>query len=134
MSDLVSPTTSPATAPKPWGMDLNAFLMLLHLSQLASFIIPFGGVVLPIVMWATNKDLDPRIDAHGKVVLNWLLSALIYFVVCGILCLVLIGFFLMVALAIVALIFCIIGAVKANQGIVWKYPLSITFFKPTAAV
>jgi uncharacterized Tic20 family protein len=30
-------------------------------------------------------------------------------------------------------IFPIIGAVKCNQGILWKYPLSIEFFDPDAS-
>ena len=35
---------------KPWGMELNAFCMLMHLSQLAGFLIPLAGFVLPVVM------------------------------------------------------------------------------------
>ena len=132
MTDAQSaPSADPAAtaAPKPWGMDMPTFLMLLHLSQLASFVIPLAGLVLPIVMWATNKDLDPRIDAHGKVVLNWILSAVIYGIVSALLCLILVGFFFLFALGICSLVFCILGGVKANGGILWKYPLSIPFFK-----
>lgn len=131
----VQPAPSPAPAgPKPWGMDMPTFLMLLHLSQLASFVIPIAGLVLPIVMWATNKELDPRIDAHGKVVLNWILSSIIYAVISAILCFVFIGFLLLPALAICSLVFCILGGVKANAGTLWKYPLSIPFFKVAPVV
>ncbi len=128
-SPVTAPESAAAAAPKPWGMDLPTFLMLLHLSQLASFVIPLAGLVLPIVMWATNKDLDPRIDAHGKVVLNWTISAVIYAIVSAILCLVFIGFLLLMALGICSLVFCIVGGIKANGGTLWKYPMSIPFFK-----
>lgn len=51
---------------KPWGMELKQFTVLMHLSQLASVIIPLGGIILPIVMWTTNKDQSKTVDEHGK--------------------------------------------------------------------
>jgi len=113
---------------KPWGMQTNTFLMLMHLSQLSSFIVPGAGFVLPIVMWATNKDESVEVDRHGRVILNWMLSALIYSVICVALMLVIIGVFLLWALVLLNLIFVIIAAVNANDGKLWPYPLSIRFF------
>jgi uncharacterized Tic20 family protein len=71
----------------------------------------------------------PELDAHGKIVVNWIISALIYGVVCFVLSFVVIGFFLGVALGAVAIIFPIVGGLKASNGEAWKYPLSITFLK-----
>ncbi len=117
---------------KPWGMDINTFCMVMHLSQLLSFIIPFSGLVLPIVMWATNKDQFPIVDQHGKAILNWIISATIYGFVSVILMVIGIGFLLLLALAICTIVFAIIGGVKANEGVVWGYPISIKIFKPAA--
>lgn len=117
------------TPKKPWGMDVNVYCMLLHLSQLAGFVIPGAGLAVPIVMWAVNKDEFPEVDLHGLIVLNWMLSALIYFVACLILMFILIGFPLLMVLAILGLVFAVVGAVKANDGKYWAYPLSIDFFK-----
>ncbi|GAB56144.1 conserved hypothetical protein [Glaciecola punicea ACAM 611] len=114
---------------KPWGMELKVYLMLMHLSQLAGFIIPFGGLVVPIIMWATNKEHSRDIDNHGKVIFNWMLSALIYFFICFILTFIVIGVLGYFALLICGLIFIVMGAIKANGGILWPYPLSIKFFK-----
>lgn len=114
---------------KPWGMEENMFLLLMHLSILAGSLIPVAGIVLPIVMWATNKDESINIDNHGKVILNWMLSCLIYLVVSFILIVVYIGVLGIVALAILNLVFAVIGAVKAHDGVLWNYPLSIKFFK-----
>lgn len=114
---------------KPWGMELKSYLLLMHLSQLAGYIIPLAGLIMPIVMWATNKDDSKEIDNHGKVILNWIISALIYGVVCLILSIVVIGVFGFIALGICALVFTIVGAIKANEGTLWHYPLSIKFFK-----
>jgi len=103
--------------------------MLLHLSQLASVVIPLAGIVLPIILWQTQKDKMPALDAHGKMVANWMISALIYAVVSSILIIVLVGILLLLALAVIAIVFPIVGAVKANNGILWEYPLTIKFLK-----
>lgn len=103
--------------------------MFLHLSQLLNFIIPFGGVIAPIVLWQLKKDEIPGLDAHGKMVANWLISSLIYGVVSGILCLIVIGFLGLMALAVMSVVFPIIAGIKANKGELWEYPLTIKFLK-----
>ena len=62
----------------PWGMELNQYCMLMHLSQFSNFFIPFGGIVIPIVMWYVNKDEYVEVDQHGKRIMNWIISSLIY--------------------------------------------------------
>ena len=114
---------------KPWGMETNQFCMLMHLSQFAGFVVPMGGLILPIVMWTTNKDKSDIVNQHGKNILNWIISSFIYIIVSLILMFVLIGFVTIFAIAICSLIFTIVGAVKANNGEVYKYPLSIPFIK-----
>jgi len=113
-------------------MNEKSFCLLLHLSQLAWMVIPGAGLVLPIVMWATEKDNSPLIDEHGKVVFNWMISSFIYSLVSGVLCFFIIGFPLLIVFLILVFVFPIIGGIKANEGIVWKYPLSISFFRITS--
>lgn len=103
--------------------------MFLHLSQLANAIIPLAGFVIPIVLWQTQKEKMPALDAHGKMVVNWLISSLIYFVISGVLTIVLVGFLGILALIVMGIVFPIIGAVKANNGELWEYPLTIKFLK-----
>ena len=115
------------------GMPPNTYCMLLHLSQLAN-LMPGLGIVAPIVMWAIAKDKSPQVDQHGKIVLNWMISAFIYGIACTILCITIIGLIVgvpgAIALVIVAIVFPIIAAVKANNdGTAWNYPLSIKFFR-----
>jgi len=112
---------------RPWGMDEPTFCMLLHLSPLAGYAVPVAGFVLPLVMWLTQKDESPTIDAHGRVVVNWMISSLIYFVVSAVLMLVLIGFLTLFATFLCGVIFMVVGAVKASKHEVWNYPLSIPF-------
>ena len=111
------------------GMKPNTFCMLLHLSQLLNFCAPPIGIVAPIVLWAIAKDKNPLVDQHGKIILNWIISCFIYGLVIGFLCLIFIGLLLMPVLLILGIVFPVIGALKANEGTVWKYPLCIPFFK-----
>lgn len=103
--------------------------LFLHLSQLLSFVIPVAGIVVPIVLWQSKKTEIPAIDAHGKMIVNWFLSALIYFVASAILTIVLIGILGFLAVGLMSIVFPIIGAIKANQGELWEYPLTIKFLK-----
>ncbi len=103
--------------------------MFLHLSQLLNIVLPPAGIVVPIILWQIKKDEMPALDAHGKMVVNWLISSLIYFVASLVLIIVLIGILGLIALGIMSVVFPIIGAIKANNGEFWEYPLTIKFLK-----
>ena len=107
----------------------RTWAMFLHFSLLAGFVVPMAGLVTPIIIWQIQKNKLPGIDEHGKVVANWLISLIIYGVVSGLLTFILIGFPMLIVLVVVSIIFPIIGGIKANDGQLWKYPLSIQFFK-----
>jgi len=119
------PVPPPALSPpvRPWGMDENVFCTLMHLSPFT----PGVGFILTLVMWLTQKHESPRIDAHGRAVMNWVLSAMVYFLVSFVLMIVLVGFLTFFATLLCSLVFLIVGAVKASNGQVWNYPLSIPF-------
>lgn len=107
----------------------NQWGMFVHFSLLAGFIIPFAGLIAPIVLWQMKKEEFPIVDTHGKVVVNWIISSVIYGIVCFILSFVFIGIFLFMALGLASVIFAIIGGIKANEGVVWEYPLSLKLIK-----
>ncbi len=111
------------------GLEERTWCMLMHLSQLLIFAGGIG-VAAPIVMWAVSKDDSRAAHRHGLVILNWYISALIYGLVSGALCFIVIGIFMLPVLAALTVIFPIIGAMKCNEGTLWKYPLSIQFFDP----
>lgn len=100
----------------------------LHFSVFAGYVLPVLGWVAPIVIWQVKKSEIPEIDQHGRIVMNWMVSSLIYTVVCFILSLLVIGIPLLFVLLALGIAFPIIGGIKAYEGTVWKYPLSIRFF------
>lgn len=120
----------PITSPEV-GQDkeTNTWAMILHLSLLAGLIVPFAGLIAPIVIFFVKKDSLPGLVPHAHVVFNWMISALIYAVVSTILIIIVVGFLGLIAVAILSIIFPIIGGIKAADGEVWPYPLSIKFFK-----
>jgi hypothetical protein len=112
---------------EPDPRELRLWATLLHLSVLAGFVVPLAGLIVPVVIYVLKKDELPGLSPHFRVILNWILSLVIYGVISFILVFVLVGVVLLWALAVLALVFPIIGAIKANDGEVWTYPLSIPF-------
>lgn len=113
---------------KVFGIETKAWCFLMHLSQLLN-VAPGAGVLAPIVMWAISKDISKEADRHGVAILNWMITLLIAVAISGVLSTLLIGIpFLIIAL-LLAVIFPVIGAVKAINGEFWEYPLSIHFVK-----
>jgi uncharacterized Tic20 family protein len=114
--------------PKPeLKKDENMWAMFCHLSALIGFVIPFGNVIAPLVIWALKKDEYPLVADQGKESINFQLSMTIYLVICIILVFVAVGIILIPLLALVDLILVVIAAVKANEGEKYRYPLSFRF-------
>ena len=49
-----------------------------HLSALTQYFIPFGNYIFPILLWSSKKETSEFVDHHGKQVLNFQLSLLVY--------------------------------------------------------
>lgn len=107
----------------------NTWAMLCHLAALAGFVIPFGNIIGPLVVWLVKKAEFSAVDTNGKESLNFQISVFIYALVGFLLCFVLIGIPLLMALAVFNIVMVILSAVKANNGQPVRYPLCIRFIK-----
>ena len=128
-----TPPTEPPPAPDYYQQPTapvadRTWPVLLHLSLFAGYVVPLAGFIAPLVIWLTMKDESPEIDAHGRVVVNWIITSVIWWAIAIALCMVLIGIPLVIILGAVSVIFPIVGAIKASNGVVWKYPTSINFY------
>lgn len=103
---------------RTWGM-------VAHLAALAGFIIPFGNIIGPLVIWLMKKDESEFVDDQGKESLNFQISVSIYCLVSALLIIILIGIILLIAIGILMLVLVIVAAVKANSGEKFRYPLTI---------
>src|SRR5262245_39620897 len=114
---------------KPAPANVNTMAMLCHVLGFAGYIIPFGSVIGPLIMWLVKRNDSPFIDEHGKEAVNFQISLLIYTVASIVLCFVLIGFLLLLAIMVIDIVFIIQAAIKASRGEPWRYPLTIRFIK-----
>ena len=55
----------------------------IHLSTFSRFFFPFGNLIGPIVLWVINKDRSAFIDNHGKQIINFQISILLYTIIIG---------------------------------------------------
>jgi len=101
-------------------------IVITHLSQLVTLVVGFGSLILPLILWMANKKKVYEMDAHGKNILNFQISLLIYSLLCLPLILLLgLGILGLIILGIISIIFPIINAIKASNGETPKYPLSL---------
>ncbi|AIB39325.1 MULTISPECIES: DUF4870 domain-containing protein [Pseudomonas] len=98
--------------------------MLCHLAAFLGFVFPFGSVVGPLILWQMKKEKDAFIDDQGKEALNFQITVAIAWIACIVLAFAVVGFFLMFALAVATIVLTIIGSIKANKGIPYRYPLT----------
>ena len=132
-------TTSPLPPPLPAGgpspaavssSNVRTWNILCHASALLGVFVHFPGHLLgPLIVWLAKRDDSPEIDAHGKESLNFQISMLIYNVVAAVLCLVLIGFALLLILHILNLVLVIVASIQASEGKLYRYPITIRLIK-----
>lgn len=80
------------------------------------------GIILPLVLWLTQKDKSVYIDEHGKEAVNFHITLMIgHFLgifTCGILNLILLP---------ISITFSIMAGMAANRGEDYRYPICIRF-------
>lgn len=125
---------TPPSQPSPPSSDIapktdneKTLGLVCHLLSLSTFIIPFGNIIGPLIVWLMKKAESPYLDAHGKEVLNFNISWLIYGLIAALSFLVLIGIILVPVVAVAWVILVIIGSIKASEGKLYRYPLTIRF-------
>ena len=141
-----SPTSSPVPPPDPdsasvpppsppaGGLPIQSspnsargWEVACHLAGFSGYLTGVGWILGPLIVWLLKRAEMPSVDVHGKEALNFQISILIYglvllvsgFLTCGI------GFFLLIPLGIAQIVLMILGAIKAANGEIYRYPLTI---------
>lgn len=115
---------TPPALPSPVTSEEKTLGILMHCLSLFGF-----SIIGPLIVWLVKKDESPFIRAQGAELLNFQLSVLLYASISAVLCLIVIGFFLLALLALFLFVMTIIGLVKAIDGQIYKFPLAIKFIK-----
>jgi uncharacterized protein len=131
---LNEPPAVPPTPP-PSDAATRQWAMILYLSALSTFIVPFGNIIGPLIIWQIKKTELPAIDAIGKEAMNFQISYTLYMIgaviVGGVLsCIIpLLPMLLPFAVFAALIAFTIIAAVKANNGESYTIPAVIKILK-----
>jgi len=107
---------------RTWGM-------LCHLVVFTGYIIPLASIFGPLIIWMIKRDEMPFVDDQGKESLNFQITIMLAMIASGLLMFVLVGFVLIAVVVIFQFIVVIIASIKANEGVYYRYPLSIRFIK-----
>lgn len=121
------PPPPPPYGPQPMSpADERMWAMFAHLSPFLAAVVglPFLG---PLVIYLVYRDRGPFVREHSAESLNFQLTLLIGYLVSLVLIIVVVGFFLLPALFVLSIVFQILGAVAANKGESFRYPLTIKF-------
>lgn len=118
------PTGTPAE--KQWATGM-------HASGFAGFVIPFGNLLAPFVIWMIKRPESAYLDEVGKEVINFHLSFLIYAIATGtvaalLVCLV-IPVVLPIAVVIGGIVYMIQAIMRTTEGRDYRYPATIRFIK-----
>ncbi len=118
----------PTENERTWGM-------LAHLAALFGLVLPLVGHVIglnalgPFVVSISRADRSGFVADQAREALNFNISVTLAAIVCALLWLVFIGILLSVALFIAWLVMTLIAAIKASEGVPYRYPISLRLVK-----
>jgi uncharacterized Tic20 family protein len=118
-----NPAASPTTASGEPRQDERSIAMLAHLLGI------FTQFLGPLIIWLIKKDSSEFINDQAKEALNFQITFILAWIISGILVAAVIGCFLLPVVAICNIVFCIMGAVAANKGQRYRYPLALRLIK-----
>lgn len=133
-----------APPPPPTGSttaDEKMWAMFAHLSALAGGLVTSGWAgnigffIGPLVIWLMKKDTMPFVADQAKEALNFAITVSIAFLALLVLTVLSLGIGLVVTvplmmiIGIAALVLCIIAAIKAHEGVAYRYPFALRLVK-----
>jgi len=99
-----------------------------------AILVHIGGVffswIVPLIVYLIKKDeADQFTTDNAREALNFQLTVLIAYFACFILSFILIGLFMFWMVGLANLVLGVVAAVKASNGITYRYPLTIRLIK-----
>lgn len=119
--DTDPPVIDPATLSKD---DKN-------MGMLAHLLGAFTGFLGPLIIWLVKKEDSAFVEQEGKESLNFQITILIIYVALVPISIITCGFggILYLPLFVLVVVFSILGAMKAKEGIAYRYPFALRLIK-----
>jgi uncharacterized Tic20 family protein len=122
MAEVAAPQAMASLEERRWAMAC-------HLIALVGYVIPFGHIFGPLIIWILKREGRPLVDDQGKESLNFQISVTLYAIGAAFLILLLVGIALLVLLGLFHLILVVIATIRANEGVRFRYPLTLRFVR-----
>ncbi len=141
MTDFNEAVTPPPLSQGVPGAEERQWAMFAHLSALVGGILTSGWAgsigcfIGPLIIWLVKKDTMPFVDDQAKEALNFNITVGIAFFALFLLALFTLGIGLVIAIplwiviGIAWLVLTIIAAIKANEGVAYRYPFTLRLVK-----
>ncbi len=107
--------------------DQRTWGLFMHLSTIVS--LTLCPVVPGVIMWLIKRKDSSYLDDTGKEVLNFQITLILYFILSGILTVVIVGIPLALAVFALAVVGIIKGTIAGNKGRYFRYPMCIRMIR-----
>jgi len=127
---------------RTWGMAC-------HLSAFVGLVFPLGHVLAPLILWLIKREDSPFVADQGKEALNFQISMSIYIVIALLINIILVGLGMrmpsmtmnmmggmqLLSMPVIAAVMLfgfamvVYATIKANGGVLFRYPLTLRFVK-----
>ncbi len=140
-TDLKRAMSAPPPPEGAASAEERQWAMFAHLSALVGGLVTSGWAgnigffIGPLVIWLMKRETMPFVADQAKEALNFAITVSLAFLVLLILTVMSLGIGvvltvpLMMIIGIAALVLCIIAAIKANEGVAYRYPFALRFVK-----
>lgn len=133
--DQKDPYASPRNPGQPFAgnaaevvgdKEQRTWALAAHLASFALYVFPFAGNLLgPLIVWLIKKDEMPFVDDQAKESINFQITVTIVYLIAVALACTPLGWVLIPAVAVYSVVMAVIAAIKANEGIHYRYPLTL---------
>jgi hypothetical protein len=108
---------------EPVTKDEKNMAMLAHLLGI------FTSVIVPLIIWLLKKEESKFVEDQAREALNMQLTLLIVYVACSVLWCLVFPIFVLAAAFVYAVVFGIIAAIRASEGELFRYPITLRLVK-----
>ena len=127
MNDASTPNLTSNSSPSSQERNWAVFC---HLAALSGAVSEGVGCLLgPLIIWMLKKDQMPFVADQGREALNFQITVLIGLVLAFLLRVLVIGYALLALIVLFDLVCVIIGAIKASEGVAFRYPINLRLIK-----